>query len=143
MCHSNPFSIILQNKTPSPTLPVEVLGSARQPPTALELAKRAEEENKQVQTEAIKRSKFTLLPHLHRAKLIWIIIWIAIWIAIQKINPFTRDIHCSIKQSVSHCCSLFSHCYIAIHLKSESKLSRSQSRLSVYTGQNFSFQIAI
>ena len=34
---------------------------------------------------------------------------------VQKVYPFTWDIHCSI-QSASHCCSLFSHCYLAIHL---------------------------
>ena len=29
--------------------------------------------------------------------------------------PFTRDIHCSLQQSASHCCSLFSYCYILIY----------------------------
>ena len=47
----------------------------------------------------------------------------------------TRDIHCSIQQSVSHCCSFFSHCYIAIHLMSGLKLSGSRSRTIVYTIQ--------
>ena len=42
------------------------------------------------------------------------IIQIAVWI--------TRAIHCSIQQSESHYCSLFSHCYIAIHLISGLKL---------------------
>ena len=32
------------------------------------------------------------------------------------------DIHCSKSQITSHCCSLFSHCYIAIHLISGLKL---------------------
>ena len=44
-------------------------------------------------------------PRLHEAK----IIWIAICIAIQKMYLFTRDIHCTIQQSTSHCCSLL-HC---------------------------------
>ena len=44
-----------------------------------------------------------------------------------------RDIHCPIQQSTSLCCSLFSHCYMAIHLISGLKLSRT----SVYMGQNF------
>ena len=78
--------------------------------------------------------------HLHEAKIILIAIWIAIgiviWIAIQKMYPFTRGIHCSIQQSASHCCSLFSHCYIAIHVISGFKLSRSRSRSSVYMGKN-------
>ena len=39
---------------------------------------------------------------------------------------------CSIQQIASNCCSLFSHCYIAMHLISGLKLSRS----SVYTGKN-------
>ena len=39
--------------------------------------------------------------------------------------PFTWDIHCSIQQIESHCCSLFSHCYITIHLISGLKLPRS------------------
>ena len=47
--------------------------------------------------------------------------------------PFAWDIHCSIQQSTSHCCSLFRHCYIAIHLIPGLKLSR----LCVYMGQNF------
>ena len=32
--------------------------------------------------------------------------------------PFRRDIHCSIPQSASHCYSLYSHWYIAMHLRS-------------------------
>ena len=56
-------------------------------------------------------------PRLQGAKIIWMAICIAIWMAIQKMYPFTRDIHhCSIQQSASHCCSWFSHCYITIHL---------------------------
>ena len=39
--------------------------------------------------------------------------------------------------------TLFSHCNIAIHLISRLKLSRSPSRLSVYTGQSNTIQIAI
>ena len=46
------------------------------------------------------------VPHLHGAKVNRIMIWIAFWIAIQKMYPFTRDIHCSIQQSASHCCSV-------------------------------------
>ena len=42
------------------------------------------------------------------SKIIWIAIWIEIWILIQKMYPLTRDINCSIQQSASHCCSLFS-----------------------------------
>ena len=45
--------------------------------------------------------------------------------------------------NASHCWSLFSHCYIAIYLISWLKLSRSGSRSSLYTGQNFAIQIAI
>ena len=48
--------------------------------------------------------------------------------------------HFSIQQSASHFCSLFCHCYIAIHLIPGLDLSRSQS---VYTGQNILIQIAI
>ena len=33
-----------------------------------------------------------------------------------EMYSFTQDAHCSIQQSTSHCCSLFNHCYIAIHL---------------------------
>ena len=51
---------------------------------------------------------FGLIPCLHIAKIIWI--------AIKKMYLFTLDIDYSIQQSESHCCSLFSHCYIAIHL---------------------------
>ena len=40
---------------------------------------------------------------------------------------------------MSNCCSLFIHCYIAIHIISDLTLSRS----NVYMGQNFSIQIAI
>ena len=69
-----------------------------------------------------------LIPRLHGAKIIqnaiWIASWIAMWIAIQKMYPFTRDIHFSIQQSASHCSSLFRHCYIAIHLISGFKLSK-------------------
>ena len=68
-----------------------------------------------------------LMPRLQGAK----IIWITIRIVIQKMNPFTQDIHCSLIQRASHCCSLFSHCYITIHLISGLKLSRS----SVFMGQ--------
>ena len=35
---------------------------------------------------------------------------------IQKMYPFTRNIHCSIQQSASHCCSLSIHFYISIQL---------------------------
>ena len=63
--------------------------------------------------------------------------------AVQKMHSFIWDIHCSIQQCTSHCCSLFSHCYIAVPLISGLILSRSQSRLSVYTGQNFSIQMVI
>ena len=77
------------------------------------------------------------------SKIIWITIWIAIWIAIRKIYPFTWYTHCSIKQSASHWCSLFSHCYIVINLISGLKLTRLQSRSSVYTGQTFFIPIAI
>ena len=45
------------------------------------------------------------------------------------------DLDCSIQQSALHCCSLFSHCYIAIHLISQLKSFRS--------GQYFLTQIAI
>ena len=76
------------------------------------------------------------------SKIIWIAIWIEIWILIQM-YPLTRDIYCSIQQSTSHCCSLFNHCYIAIHLTYGLKLSRSRSRSSVYMGQNFPIQIVI
>ena len=51
--------------------------------------------------------------------------------------------HLLFNTSASHCCSLFSHCYIAIHLISGLKLSRSGSRSSVYMVQNFLIQIAI
>ena len=54
----------------------------------------------------------SLIPHLHRTK----IIWIAIWILIQKMYPFTWDIHRSIQLSTPHCCLLISHCFITIHL---------------------------
>ena len=68
---------------------------------------------------------------------------------IHNFTPFTQsknyldrklncnlDFHCSIQQSVSYCCSLFSHCNIAIHLISELKLSRSQSLSTDYKRQN-------
>ena len=50
-------------------------------------------------------------------------------------------LHCSVQQCTSHCCWLFTHCYIAIHHTSGLKLSKSQSRSSVYTGHNFWIQI--
>ena len=56
--------------------------------------------------------------------------------------PFTWDIHCSIQQSASNCCSLFNHCYLAIHLITGLKLSRSLSRLSVYM-YTISIQITV
>ena len=59
-----------------------------------------------------------------------------------ELYPFTRDIHCSLQQSASHCFSLLSNCYITIYLISGLKWSRSRSRSSVYTGQNSSIQIA-
>ena len=58
-------------------------------------------------------------------------------------GSLTWDIHCSIQQSALHCSLLFSHCYITNYVVSGLKLSKSQSRSSVYTGQNFSIQIAI
>ena len=63
--------------------------------------------------------------------------------ATEKLYPFTRDMHSSIQQSASHCCSSFSHSYIANHITSGLKLCRSRSRSSVYTVQNFSIQISI
>ena len=65
---------------------------------------------------------------------------------IQKIHPFTRNIHSSIWQCASHLSSLFSHClmiHIAIHLISGLKWSRLWLRLSLYKGQNFSIWIMI
>ena len=64
--------------------------------------------------------------------------------AIQKMNILTGDIQCSIQQSALYCCSLFSYCLIHRNsLLSWLKRSRSRSRWNVYTGQNFSIQIAI
>ena len=57
-------------------------------------------------------------------------------------DALTGDIHCSIQQSASHCCSLFSHCCIGILLISGFKLSRSGSRCSV-TRDKMSIQMAV
>ena len=70
-------------------------------------------------------------------EIIWIVIWIAIWIAIHKMYPFTRDILCSIQQITSHCCSFFSPCYTAIHLKSGLKLSRIAIQIECLHGTKF------
>ena len=49
----------------------------------------------------------------------------------------TCDNHCSLQQSASHCCSLFSHCYIAIHLLYGLKSPRLCSKSSIYKGKKF------
>ena len=80
----------------------------------------------------IQPTAWKIYPRLRGAKIIWIVIWITIWIpswiAIQNMYLFTGEIHCSIQQSAPQCCSLFSNCYIAIHLIFGLKLSRSRSR---------------
>ena len=57
--------------------------------------------------------------------------------------PFTRDIHCSVKLNALHWCSLFGHCYMAIHLISGLRLSISRCRSCIYMVQYISIQIAI
>ena len=72
-------------------------------------------------------NQYSIIPRLHRAK------WSGLWSGSQS----TCDIHCSLQQSASHCCSLFSHCYIAIDLLYGLKSPRLLSRSSIYKGKKF------
>ena len=57
------------------------------------------------------------------------IIWIAIWIAIQKMYPFTRDIHCSNQCIKAH--HIIGHCSVIVSSQSNNWIENTQITIQI------------